>query len=294
MPEPGFGNAPQYSEPATSGVYVDPNTKKRRRYQLYPDPASLTTGWTRKDYDPLDSSNNGRPTESFSPYDLQADQEAAQSLYNKQKAKYDYEQGQRQQQQAADATAQGRWETYYNNQADYAERTRQDALSEGAAGRRNAIDLAKERIRGELGLQKGTLGMQREQLGFERDKFGQGLAWDKDKFGQQLGWDKDRFGQQLGFDKFKNADDTRLRALSAYGQLRLPGNAYSTMAAQAAGLMPQAGMGNGAPMVGTGGGVQLPGGGSSTLTPEQWQAFIDAGQTDQNYKKLGQGRPGAA
>lgn len=44
------------------------------RWEIYPDPAS-PTGWTRKIFNPRDTSNGGRPTEYFDWHDYQADAE---------------------------------------------------------------------------------------------------------------------------------------------------------------------------------------------------------------------------
>lgn len=236
----------------------DSGPNKGRQFEIYQDPASKT-GWTRKNWNPYDTANGGKPTENFEEFDYgaaevdadaadrasanaaaaaakkQADQEAALGAKGKSaealqaKAERDFQEGVR------------RYNTTEGRQAAEEERLRQQGNRE--------LDLkaVDQRTRLQLGLRELEL---REREGGNTDA--------------------------------RARERNVLDYIQGIGRLRLPLAELRALSQRAVqGIVPGAPVGSPAQVA--------PNGSGGALTADQWAALGEGVARDYETRQIGQG-----
>lgn len=142
---------------ATSGRFTE-GRDKGKSWEIYQDPASKS-GWTRKVWNPYDTSNDGKPTEYFGEFDYGAAEVDAQSSANKAAEaaakNAQQEAAAKAAKDEADRKAAGFWQgVQATNERTYQEGVRQ--FNEGQALKSREVDLRAmdQRDRMRLGLRE--------------------------------------------------------------------------------------------------------------------------------------------
>lgn len=155
---------------STTGRYKD-GKKKGWRWEIYPDPAS-PTGWTKKEWNPKDTSNGGRPAEYFDWHDYDADLEdaatqAATSASRSAQTASD-RQALVQRQDAADRQREAELDRSYGEKdTDREFRAREAEADRRIRKREIETRLKEDRRQFDL-----TFGLQQQDRQLDRDKFG--------------------------------------------------------------------------------------------------------------------------
>jgi hypothetical protein len=297
---------------------------KGRQWEVYAEPGT-STGYTRKEWDPNDSSNNGGPTEYFSPFNYsaaQADDQLAQQGRAEQAARAAQVNGR---QQDDDRKSAAFWQGVQQGN----ERTYQRGVYEFDQGQnyknrdlesRNKLGNRELDLRGRELDSKNKLGNRdldvRERLGNRENDLRELDTRTRLQLGLRELELRDREG---GAKDFRDRERNVMDYLGAIGKLRLPYAELQALSQRAVqGIIPGGAAPTpapAAPLVGPNGQPMLfpsvqpgapttvPTGGAGTpaatlpagaLTPDQWQALAQGMNRDWEQSQIGQGSAVAA
>lgn len=256
-----------------SGSYTK-GKSKGRQWEVYADPAQTSTGYTRKEWDPHDSSNNGGPTEYFSPFNFsaaQADDQVQQQGRAEQAAR------------AAQASARQQDEdnkssAFWQGVQQANERQYQRGVTEfdqGMGFKNRDLESRTKLGNRELDIRKDIANLDnrtRLQLGLKELEL------------------REREG---GAQDMRSREKNVMDYLTTIGKLKIPYTELMALQQRAVqGIIPGGAAPAGAAPAAVAAGAGANGGGA--LTPDQWQALAQGVGRDWEGRQIGQGSPAAA
>lgn len=234
------------------GTY-EKGKNKGRQWEVYEDPASQT-GWTRKEFDPWDKSNNGGPTEYFTPYNMAA-------------AEVDDQIAQR---NAAEKAAMAAARSAEQTQASAREAALRDARLKA---NERAWNEGVRQFNTKQGLEERQLGINERQGNRELD-----LRELDTRTRLKLGLRELQLREQEGGARdMRDREQNVMNYIQAIGRLRLPLPELQALSQRAvAGIIP-------------GGAAPGAGGAPGALTADQWAALGQGVSRDYEQRQIGQG-----
>ena len=250
--------------PQMTGRFKD-GKNKGRRWEIYEDSAS-PTGYTRKNWDPKDSSR----TEYFEPHDYRADVEDENEKRAKKLAQSAHDNAFRAEQKAREE----RYMSRLDKQDEDAQRYNAHLLDRADQTQSRELGSLEKRQSRQLGSAERVASLDRKA---RMDEIRVRLAEDRRQFDLTHGLDREKFGEtRRQFDLSHRTDEEELvlKALDSVHRLTLPRQAKEDLAlAMVSGKMPTLGEANAA----TGG----------AITPGQWAAMIQGFRTASDLAPLG-------
>lgn len=270
--------------PRMEGTF-DEGKNKGRKWQVYADPGSKT-GYTRKNFDPYDTSNDGGPTEYFEPFDMaSADVDDRKSASKAATAA-----AKAAQRKAEDQDDDRRNSSFWLGVQQANERTYQEGVrqfDEGQGLKRDELGFRREDSERDDDDRREDLGLRRKQGNRELD-----LKEMDSRTRLQLGLRELELREREG-----GSDDLRAREknvmdyLTTIGKLRLPHSELQALGQRAvAGIIPgQAAPAAALPAGGPGVAAAMPAGPGGALSADQWAALAQGVARDYEQRQIGQG-----